>query len=444
MANAPTMAATKPFTPIRKRVLKYRVVSGAISRPETAPISAASAKLSSAERSVGMPISRAPTRLMAVARSALPTMERPRISSSPSSASVTPSTTSDWPEMAMPPNAQRASTNAGVRAPSAPKNSRPSPTSTPCSATATMSSISTEASASGRKARRYSSGPSGAISTSVVSACRYNNDTGRRPGSNAAGRRPDSSAGRRPGSHTSAQASSGNATHHSRVLGQRTAWPPLPPPPRPRAPARHPHQRASQQRQRHAPQQGARPVDGVAADAAQQFPRQHYGGQRQQQPQRGRNAPPLQHDHGQRAKGHELALGDEDHPGHGKNQHQGQRHQSVDGAIDQAVLHQQQGNLQIHGRMAQGWYFQAPFSILTITRARWSRPRWSVSDMLKMPCAPGTSRSCSSASRRAMRNSTLPGRALPSAAGTAAASSTPASQLCAPKVETLPAPWTAS
>ena len=26
----------------------------------------------------------------------------------------------------------------------------------------------------------------------------------------------------------------------------------------------------------------------------------------------------------------------------------------------------------------QGWYFQAPFSILTITRARWSRPRWSV------------------------------------------------------------------
>src|SRR6218665_906254 len=383
------MAATKPFRPSRKPVSEYTVVSGAISRPETAPISAASAKLSSAERSVGMPISRAPTRLIAVARSALPTVERPRISSSPSSASVTPSTTSDWPEMAMPPNAQRASTNAGVRAPSAPKNSRPSPTSTPCSATATMSSISTEASASGRKARRYSSGPSGAISTSVVSACRYN-DTGRRPGSNAAGRRPDSSAGRRPGSHTSPPATTSNPTHHH------------------------------------------------------DSPRHHHGGQRQQQPQRGRNAPALQHDHGQRAKGHELALGDEDHPGHGKNQHQGQRHQSVDGAIDQAVLHQQQGNLQIHGRMAQGWYFQAPFSILTITRARWSRPRWSVSDMLKMPCAPGTSRSCSSASRRAMRNSTLPGRALPSAAGTAAASSTPASQLCAPKVETLPAPWTAS
>ena len=25
--------------------------------------------------------------------------------------------------------------------------------------------------------------------------------------------------------------------------------------------------------------------------------------------------------------------------------------------------------------LAQGWYFQVPFSIFTITRARWSRPR---------------------------------------------------------------------
>ena len=40
-----------------------------------------------------------------------------------------------------------------------------------------------------------------------------------------------------------------------------------------------------------------------------------------------------------------------------------------------------------HGDLI-GWYFQAPFSILTITRARWSRPRWSVGVMLKMPCAP--------------------------------------------------------
>ena len=57
----------------------------------------------------------------------------------------------------------------------------------------------------------------------------------------------------------------------------------------------------------------------------------------------------------------------------------------------------------------QGWYFQAPFSILTITRARWSRPRWSVGDMLKTPCAPCTSRAVSSASRSAARNSGVPG-----------------------------------
>jgi hypothetical protein len=58
--------------------------------------------------------------------------------------------------------------------------------------------------------------------------------------------------------------------------------------------------------------------------------------------------PALHHGHGERAKGHELALGDEDHPGHGKNQHQRQGHQSIDGAVDNAVLPQQQGNLQIH------------------------------------------------------------------------------------------------
>src|SRR5688572_30923398 len=52
------------------------------------------------------------------------------------------------------------------------------------------------------------------------------------------------------------------------------------------------------------------------------------------------------------------------------------------------------------GRRLQGWYFQAPFSIFTITRARWSRPRWSFSVMLNTPCAPDTSLVCSSASRR--------------------------------------------
>lgn len=92
------------------------------------------------------------------------------------------------------------------------------------------------------------------------------------------------------------------------------------------------------------------------------------------------------------------------------------------------------------GGKTQGWYFQAPFSILTITRARWSRPRWSVGVRLNTPCAPDTSLVCSSASRRAARNSGVPGWAFLSATGTAAVISRPASQACAPKVDTEPLP----
>ena len=86
---------------------------------------------------------------------------------------------------------------------------------------------------------------------------------------------------------------------------------------------------------------------------------------------------------------------------------------------------------------AQGWYFQAPFSILTITRARWSRPRWSVGDMLKMPCAPGDVLDLLErvAQRGAERRRA---RLAPSSARpeSAAAISRPASQAWAPKVET--------
>ena len=73
----------------------------------------------------------------------------------------------------MEPSSKRASENGVVREPSAPKNSKPAPTSTPCNATATISKISTEASARGRNTRRYNSGPSGVMSSSVVSACSH-------------------------------------------------------------------------------------------------------------------------------------------------------------------------------------------------------------------------------------------------------------------------------
>ena len=119
-----------------------------------------------------MPIRRAPTRLMAVARSALPMMERSKNTYiAASSTTAAPITTSDWPLTGKPPRSQRASHIVAVRAPSAPKKYKPSPTMTQCSATDTISSISTLACASGRYTSRYSSGPMGTISSSASTVC---------------------------------------------------------------------------------------------------------------------------------------------------------------------------------------------------------------------------------------------------------------------------------
>jgi hypothetical protein len=91
----------------------------------------------------------------------------------------------------------------------------------------------------------------------------------------------------------------------------------------------------------------------------------------------------LQRRHRQRAEADELALRNEDHPRDGEHEHQRECQQRVHRAIDDAVLPQQQGDLKVHAdsgsaraaHQGWGWYFQAPFSIFTITRARWSRPR---------------------------------------------------------------------
>ena len=105
----------------------------------------------------------------------------------------------------MEPSSKRASENGVVREPSAPKNSKPAPTNTPCKATATISKISTEASARGRNTKRYSSGPSGAISTKVVKACSHSE-----PGCTPS---------------TSAAASKGIPTHQNAVATQFTPSP---------------------------------------------------------------------------------------------------------------------------------------------------------------------------------------------------------------------------
>ena len=57
----------------------------------------------------------------------------------------------------------------------------------------------------------------------------------------------------------------------------------------------------------------------------------------------------MQHGHRQRPKGNKLTLRDKDDPGHRENQHQRKGHEPVHRAIDQPVLHQQQGDLRIHG-----------------------------------------------------------------------------------------------
>ena len=56
----------------------------------------------------------------------------------------------------------------------------------------------------------------------------------------------------------------------------------------------------------------------------------------------------LHHGQGQRAKGNKLTLRYEDDTGNGKNEHQGYRQQAINGAVDNAILPKQQGDLQIH------------------------------------------------------------------------------------------------
>ncbi len=148
------------------------VVMGAISTPDSAPMKAARKKVS-LPASVGeMPIKRAPTRLIAVARSALPYSVRSKNWYSPTmSRDETASTHSVCPLIMSGPRSKLASLNAGVRWPSAPKNSRPRPTIVICSATDTISRIKTGAEAMGWYMRRYIIGPKGTTTPSVSSTC---------------------------------------------------------------------------------------------------------------------------------------------------------------------------------------------------------------------------------------------------------------------------------
>src|SRR5207244_10968637 len=83
-------------------------------------------------------------------------------------------------------------------------------------------------------------------------------------------------------------------------------------------------------------------------------------------------------------------------------------------------------------REAYFWTTHLPFRICTITRARESSPRWSVLLMLTAPLVTSRFFVFSRASRRARRNSTVPGTAVLCATGIALASSRHASQVYEP------------
>ena len=115
---------------------------------------------------------RAPTRLIAVARSALPAKvcSKKRNSSRLKTAAL--ATINSVCEVTITvPKRKIAVVSGLVRKPSAPKNKRPSPDRPNVSATETMSRSKTEASAIGRNAMRSISGPIGATSAMASAIC---------------------------------------------------------------------------------------------------------------------------------------------------------------------------------------------------------------------------------------------------------------------------------
>ncbi|KAG1531007.1 hypothetical protein G6F50_016949 [Rhizopus delemar] len=123
---------------------------GAISMPDMAPIPTASVNVRLPDMVVLMPTSRAPRRLTAVARNARPYSVLPKNSHRATISSAQVATTNRLcADQTMKPRSTWPLTNAGVRQPSAPKNTSARPIKAKCTATETISSTSTVASANG-------------------------------------------------------------------------------------------------------------------------------------------------------------------------------------------------------------------------------------------------------------------------------------------------------
>ncbi|MNT66915.1 hypothetical protein D3C72_2050140 [compost metagenome] len=123
---------------------------GAISMPDMAPMPTASVNVSEPDMLVLMPTSRAPRRFTAVARSARPYSVLPKNSHKATINSAQVATTNRLcADQVMNPRSTCPLTNAGVRQPSAPKNTSARPMSAKWTATETISSTRTVASANG-------------------------------------------------------------------------------------------------------------------------------------------------------------------------------------------------------------------------------------------------------------------------------------------------------
>ena len=111
-------------------------------------MNAARPKLSLPAPEVEMPIRRAPRRLTAVARSALPRSVRSKKSQRATIRTIEATKMKIvCPESVSAPAEKRASQKLGLRKPSAPKKTRPRPVSAKWTPTETISSTSTVASA---------------------------------------------------------------------------------------------------------------------------------------------------------------------------------------------------------------------------------------------------------------------------------------------------------
>ena len=269
-----------------------------------------------------MPTSRAPTRLTAVARSALPYSVRPKNRySAPISTTLVPTTSRLCALNVSAPICERRAGEAGVREPSAPKNHRPRPVSAKCTRD--------------RDDQQH-----------------QHARVGERLVGDPVQQRPERGHGGERQQHL----------HRQRQRARR----------------RPPDERGDRAAEHRATARAAAAA-GAIRRARTVATRLDDGGDDRhadQQPDRAGRLAELQARERQRAVGDELARRDQDDARDGEHQHQRERQQRVDRAVGDAVL--RSGDAAIErsiGRLAMRLrrHFastQLPFSILIITRAR--------------------------------------------------------------------------